>query len=407
MSITHGWVTAEPDDPSKDVSQRNLNDHFGNGLDWFDVTFYGAVGDGVTNDAGAFSAAIAAASAAQSVYTYEPITVFVPPGDYRIESSIIVQDRVRLSATAPTSSGRSPVSRTSPLRRPLPGPPMSTSRPKGRASSTPPPRVARSMHCRSRVSTSWASGGASCRSACRGRTPTGLTCSSRTATSASSRTREPSATVSRAPSPAVAEPVPPISRRRPVRLGQPADRPRQLLLRRVHLRQHRLGPDGSVTNDDFDDWFKASILRASTGSVTIAGTQTFDFTDPQPPPTGRCIFIPDRNKRNIYQPEIRKAVSENCKYGIALVGNPVDGSFKNMNGERCLGFRQLRDRRHPAGEHQHHGDVRDIDGVNITNPGLAVAVYQEPGGSPDSGRSSAWQHPRDLQHRALRIERPQ
>ena len=96
MSITHGWVTAEPDDPSKDVSQRNLNDHFGNGLDWFDVTFYGAVGDGVTNDAGAFSAAIAAASAAQSVYTYEPITVFVPPGDYRIESSIIVQDRVRL-----------------------------------------------------------------------------------------------------------------------------------------------------------------------------------------------------------------------------------------------------------------------------------------------------------------------
>jgi hypothetical protein len=33
MGITHGWTTIEPDDPTKDVSQRNLNDHFGTAVD--------------------------------------------------------------------------------------------------------------------------------------------------------------------------------------------------------------------------------------------------------------------------------------------------------------------------------------------------------------------------------------
>jgi len=27
MPISHGWTTTQPDDPSKDVSERNLNDH--------------------------------------------------------------------------------------------------------------------------------------------------------------------------------------------------------------------------------------------------------------------------------------------------------------------------------------------------------------------------------------------
>ena len=120
--------------------------------------------------------------------------------------------------------------------------------------------------------------------------------------------------------------------------------------------------------------------------MTIAGTQTFDFTDPQLLPTGRCIFIPDRNKRNIYQPEIRKAVSENCKYGIALVGNPVDGSFKNMNGEAMLsgsGNSAIVDIL--LANTSTTATFENIDGVNTTNPGLAVAVYQEPGGSPGLG----------------------
>lgn len=65
------------------------------GLEVYNVKAYGAVGDGVANDAAAINAAIAACTSG---------IVYFPPGNYRVNTSIFLKPGVAMWGTTPTSS---------------------------------------------------------------------------------------------------------------------------------------------------------------------------------------------------------------------------------------------------------------------------------------------------------------
>lgn len=94
--------------------------------------------------------------------------------------------------------------------------------------------------------------------------------------------------------------------------------------------------DGADTNATFDAWFEAAILRPDTTSVVVNGSRTFPFTGVARQVSGRNIYIPSRNNRQIFSPTIRKAITEGAELGVALVCNPVFGSFHNISGENMF-----------------------------------------------------------------------
>lgn len=84
MSITHSKVSAKAD--PGDTSLVRPSDwnaaHVGNGLGWYDVTVYGAAGDGAADDTAEIQAAITACVAAGGG------VVYLPAGDYHISAAL-------------------------------------------------------------------------------------------------------------------------------------------------------------------------------------------------------------------------------------------------------------------------------------------------------------------------------
>jgi hypothetical protein len=355
-------------------------------LPWFNVTDYGAVGDGVTDDGPAISAAILAASLTETVYTYTPVTVLIPPGDYRVATTIVVKDKVRIVGyganligpitsypyidTATTAAGGTDVAAQT-AGACFSDTTTSTATLNGLAFD--------GLHlvgfrygfvtlCLSWSYAHWrdvffenCNVGILCYQGAIGHRIEGTLSGG----AAAGTTYIAAATCFPA--------------------GHAYGGRDNFFCDGFIYDNTGWGRDGSVANADFDTWFAASILRASTGSVVISGTITYGFTGDLLKPTGRCIYIPSRNKRNIYQPEIRKAVSENCARGIAAIANPVDGSFENMNGESMFAAGADAIVNVLLTNTDCTGLFENIDGTNTTNPGYAITVTPEPGGSSGPG----------------------
>jgi hypothetical protein len=68
----------------------------------FDVKDFGAVGDGTTDDSAAFHAAMDAMGTVTSGKARHG-TLFVPPGDYRLEDDLLIERALKMHGTAPGS----------------------------------------------------------------------------------------------------------------------------------------------------------------------------------------------------------------------------------------------------------------------------------------------------------------
>jgi hypothetical protein len=387
MTITHSKVSAKAD--GADTTLVRPSDwnaaHVGNGLAVFNVMDYGAVADGVTDDGPAISAAYAAAVSA-SIYAFLPTTVWIPPGDYRIETTIIVQDRVRVIGYGSNLIG------------PITGFPVITT----------------STSAAGATDVAAQTGGACFTDAASSSTTLdelgfeGLhligfrwgfvskclswsyalwqdcffeNCNVGIMAYQGAIGHRIIGTISGGGGAGTTY----IAAATCFPSGHPMTGLDNYFCDGFVYDNTGGGRDGSIANADFDTWFAASILRASTGSVTISGTQTWDFTGNFLKPTGRNIYIPDRNKRNLYQPEIRKAVSENCVFGVALIANPVDGAFRAMNGENLF-FGTADSVINIALTNLDCTAVfQNIDGINTTNGGSAITITAEPGGSSGPG----------------------
>jgi hypothetical protein len=114
--------------------------------------------------------------------------------------------------------------------------------------------------------------------------------------------------------------------------------------------------DSGRQNSTFDTWFSAAILRPTALSVT-AGTpagQAFGFTDADSKAvTGRVIYIPSRNGRSIFSPNIRRLDAEGCERSAVLLANLKDAYIGNIGGE----------------------------GMWSQTPGAMVVILQDDGGS--------------------------
>ena len=144
------------------------------------------------------------------------------------------------------------------------------------------------------------------------------------------------------------------------------------------------GSDGTHPSPiaDFDTWFKDSILRPTTDSVYVSGSIQFAYTGNELKPSGRSIYIPTRNGRQIFGVTILRANNELCPLGVALVGNPADGMFKNINGESMFVSNPTEALvtilvRSASGI---NATFENIDGINTTNPGQAIQVLADPAG---------------------------
>jgi hypothetical protein len=351
----------------------------------FNVLDYGAVADGTTDDGPAISAAIAAAESS-SIYSYQPTTVIVPPGDYRVETTIIVKDKVRVVGYGANLIG--PITDYSYIdSATTAADPTDVAAQTGGAcftddaddTSTLNGLAFEGLHLVSfrfgfvTLCLSW--------SYALWRDVFFENCNVGILAYQGAIGHRVLGTLSGGAGAGTTY----IAAATCFPAGHDFASRDNFFCDGFMYENVGWGRDGSVANSDFDTWFADSILRAGTASVVISGSVTYDFTGDLLKPSGRCIYIPSRNKRNIYQPEIWKAVSENCARGVAAIANPVDGSFKNMNGESMFSGGADAILNILLTNTDTTAVLQNIDGVNTTNPGYAITVTAEPGGSSGPG----------------------
>jgi hypothetical protein len=86
-------------------------------------------------------------------------------------------------------------------------------------------------------------------------------------------------------------------------------------------------------NGDVDSWFENAILRPASTSVSVGGSTTFSPTGTFRKVTGRAIYAPSRNPRNLYGWEVGPLSMYDSPRGAALLRYPVDGTFRDIAGE--------------------------------------------------------------------------
>jgi hypothetical protein len=99
--------------------------------------------------------------------------------------------------------------------------------------------------------------------------------------------------------------------------------------------------DGATPNPWFDSWFQQSIFRGSTGSYVVSKS---NYTYPLNAfaaaitPSGRNIWVPQRNGRATYTSSIRGSSSFGGSYGAVCLANPIFSKISNIGGELCFGY---------------------------------------------------------------------
>jgi hypothetical protein len=135
------------------------------------------------------------------------------------------------------------------------------------------------------------------------------------------------------------------------------------------------GRDSSHTNTVFDTWFAAAILRPTTPSVTVGnpGGYVYPQTDDSTAVTGRNIYVPQRNNRLSFSPQIRRASSEATPLGVALIGNPSLADIRNITGEGLFAAgpkSMIVFVVNNGATDALLGTVQNVDGIYNTNPSL-------------------------------------
>jgi hypothetical protein len=99
--------------------------------------------------------------------------------------------------------------------------------------------------------------------------------------------------------------------------------------------------DGATPNPWFDSWFQQSIFRGSTGSYPVGKS---NYTYPLNSfaaaitPSGRNIWVPQRNGRATYATAIRGSSTYGGSYGAVCIANPHLSKIANITGETCFGY---------------------------------------------------------------------
>jgi hypothetical protein len=84
-----------------------------------------------------------------------------------------------------------------------------------------------------------------------------------------------------------------------------------------------------VSNDNFDTWFRDSILRPSVGSYSVgASNYVYPYADTSPYclPSGWCFFMPMRNSRSFFGVTLNNLdVRFGAPRGLALINDSIFG----------------------------------------------------------------------------------
>ena len=99
--------------------------------------------------------------------------------------------------------------------------------------------------------------------------------------------------------------------------------------------------DGATPNPWFDSWFQQSIFRGSTGSYPVGKS---NYTYPlnsfaaATTPSGRNIWVPQRNGRATYATAVRGSSAYGGSYGAVCIANPTNSKIANITGENMFGY---------------------------------------------------------------------
>ena len=99
--------------------------------------------------------------------------------------------------------------------------------------------------------------------------------------------------------------------------------------------------DGATPNPWFDSWFQQSIFRGSTGSYPVGKSNYLYPLNSFPAaitPSGRNVWVPQRNGRATYGNSFRGTSTYGGSYGAACIANPHLSKIANITGENCFGY---------------------------------------------------------------------
>jgi len=99
--------------------------------------------------------------------------------------------------------------------------------------------------------------------------------------------------------------------------------------------------DGATPNPWFDSWFQQSIFRGSTGSYPVGKSNylyPLNSFAAATTPSGRNIWVPQRNGRATYATAIRGTSTYGGSYGALCIANPIFSKIANITGETCFGY---------------------------------------------------------------------
>jgi hypothetical protein len=99
--------------------------------------------------------------------------------------------------------------------------------------------------------------------------------------------------------------------------------------------------DGATPNPWFDSWFQQSIFRGSTGSYPVGKSNYLYPLNSFPAaitPSGRNVWVPQRNGRATYGMSFRGTSSFGGSYGAVCIANPHLSKIANITGETCFGY---------------------------------------------------------------------
>lgn len=308
------------------------------------VKDYGAKGDGTTDDGPAISAALAAAAAKLASSVQYDVTVRIPPGSYRIATTIVLQDRVSIDMRGARLIG--PITGCSPIDASHAGPTNASPADGSRDWS-----VFTAGACFSESCTDATAGNLSGPSRMRffGGTITGFRWGFAAVRSWAyctwSGTLFNDCNIGIFCYQGMQHPqlldvitttnvdVMLVAMATCYRSGEPTASKDNYFCDGLYYRNVGQFRPGARVNATFDTWFATNILRAATNSVSSGGSATYDFTGTALTPSGRLFYLPGRNARAAYMPVIDHCVSEGCPRGVALISAPRQGEFKNVSSE--------------------------------------------------------------------------